>query len=163
MVSVQSFTGGKMKKTVLLVMAMALVVAGMSFAQAKPNFAGSWAPKADPAAAAAAGGGMRGGGGGPMTVKQTATELTTERTMGETTMATVYKLDGTETVNKTQRGESKSVAKWDGAKLVVKTSSEGPNGPTEQTATWSLSADGKELTIVTGSARGDRTQVYTKQ
>jgi hypothetical protein len=163
MVSVHQFSGGKMKKIALLVIAMAVVVAGLSFAQAKPNFAGSWAPKADPAAAAAGGGGRGGMGGGPMTVKQTATELTTERTMGETVMATTYKLDGSESINKTQRGESKSVAKWDGAKLVVKTSSEGPNGPTEQTATWSLGADGKELTIVTASQRGDRTVVYTKQ
>jgi hypothetical protein len=153
-----------MKKLALLVVVLALAVTGLSYAQAKPNFAGSWAPKVDPnAAPPAGGGGGRGGGGGPMTVKQTATELTQERTMGETTMSTVYKLDGTESVNKTQRGESKSTAKFDGAKLVIKTVAEGPNGPTETTATWSLSGDGKELTIATTSARGDRTQVYTKQ
>ena len=83
--------------------------------------------------------------------------------MGENTMTTVFKLDGTESVNKTQRGESKSTAKFDGGKLVVKTVSEGQNGPQEATATWSLSADGKELTIVTTNARGDRTMTYTKQ
>ncbi len=151
-----------MKKIALLVMVLAVAMAGLSFAQAKPDFSGKWAPKVDPNAAAAGGGGQR-GGGGPMTVKQTAAELTTERTMGENTMSTVYKLDGTETINKTQRGESKSTAKFDGAKLVIKTASEGPNGPMETTATWSLSADGKELTIVTASQRGDRTVVYTKQ
>jgi hypothetical protein len=160
MVSVQLFSGGTMKKIALLAVVMAVAVASLSFAQAKPDFSGKWAPKVD--AAAAAGGGQR-GGGGPMTIKQTATELTTERTMGENTMTTVYKLDGTETVNKTQRGESKSIAKFDGAKLVIKTVSEGPNGPNEQTATWTLSADGKELTVVTASARGDRTVSYTKQ
>jgi pectate lyase len=154
-----------MKKIAFLVLAMAVVVTGMSFAQAKPDFSGKWAPKVDAnAPAPPAGGGGRGGGmAGPMTIKQTATELTTERTMGENTMSTVYKLDGTESVNKTQRGESKSTAKFDGAKLVIKTVSEGPNGPNEQTATWTLSADGKELTMVTASARGDRTVVYTKQ
>jgi len=153
-----------MKKIALLVLVMALAVAGSSFAQAKADFSGKWAPKVDANAAPPAGGGGRGGmGGGPMTVKQTATELTTERTMGENTMSTSYKLDGTETVNKTQRGESKSTAKFDGAKLVIKTTAEGPNGPTETTQTWSLSADGKELTIVQASARGDRTTVYTKQ
>ncbi len=78
-------------------------------------------------------------------------------------MTTIYKLDGTETVNKTQRGESKSIAKFDGAKLVIKTVSEGPNGAMETTATWSLSADGKELTIVSTTQRGDMTMVYTKQ
>ncbi len=150
-----------MKKIALLVVVMAVAVAGLTFAQAKPDFSGKWAPQA---AAAPAGGGGRGGGmAGPVTIKQTATELTQERTMGENTMTTVYKLDGTESVNKTQRGESKSTAKFDGAKLVIKTTSEGPNGPTETTATWSLSADGKELTIVSTTSRGERTTVYTKQ
>jgi hypothetical protein len=153
-----------MKKIALLVVVLAVAIAGLAVAQAKPNFAGSWAPKVDPnAAPPAGGGGGRGGGGGPFTVKQTAAELTQERTMGETTMSTVYKLDGTESVNKTQRGESKSVAKFDGAKLVIKTVAEGPNGPTETTATWSLSADGKELTIVSVNARGEQSRVYTKQ
>lgn len=150
-----------MKKIALLVLVMAVAVASLSFAQAKPDFSGKWAPKE---AAAPAGGGGRGGGmAGPITIKQTATELTQERTMGENTMTTVYKLDGTESVNKTQRGESKSTAKFDGAKLVIKTTMEGPNGATETTATWSLSADGKELTIATTTSRGERTMVYTKQ
>ena len=152
-----------MKKIALLVVVLAVAIAGLAIAQPKPNFAGSWAPKVDPNAAAPAGGGGRGMGGGPMTVKQTATELTQERTMGDTVMSTVYKLDGTESVNKTQRGESKSTAKFDGAKLVIKTVSEGPNGPMETTAAWTLSADGKELTIVRTTQRGDMTTVYTKQ
>ena len=154
-----------MKKIALLVVVLAVAVAGLTFAQAKPDFSGKWAPKVDPNAAPPAGGGGRGGGmgGGPMTLKQTAADLTQERTMGENTMTTVYKLDGTESVNKTQRGESKSTAKFDGAKLVIKTTMEGPNGTTETTATWSLSADGKELTIVSATARGERTTVYTKQ
>lgn len=41
--------------------------------------------------------------------------------------------------------------------------SEGPNGSMETTATWSLSADGKELTIVRATQRGEMKQVYTKQ
>jgi len=154
-----------MKKIALLVVVLAVAIAGLAVAQGKPDFSGKWAPKVDPNAAPPAGGGGRGGGmgGGPMTIKQTATELTQERTMGENVMSTVYKLDGTESVNKTQRGESKSVAKWDGAKLVIKTSMEGPKGVTETTATWSLSGDGKELTILNVTARGERSTVYTKQ
>jgi hypothetical protein len=152
-----------MKKIALLAVVLAVVIAGLAVAQPKPNFSGSWAPKVDPNAAPPAGGGGGRGGGGPMTVKQTATELTQDRTMGETTISTVYKLDGTESINKSQRGESKSVAKWDGAKLVVKTVSEGQAGPQETTATWSLSADGKELTILSVNARGETSRVYTKQ
>ena len=149
-----------MKKIALLVMVFAVALAGLSYAQAKPDFSGKWTPVADPNAAAGGGGGRGGMGGGPMTVKQTATELTVERTMGEMTMTSTYKLDGSETVNKTQRGESKSTAKFDGAKLVIKTNQEGPNGPMETTQSWSL-ADGK-LSITTTSARGDRTVTYTK-
>jgi len=46
---------------------------------------------------------------------------------------------------------------------VVKTVSEGQAGPQETTATWSLSADGKELTILNVSSRGETSRVYTKQ
>ena len=63
-----------------------LAVATIAFAQAKPDFSGSWA--LDPAAArrapAGGGGGGRGMGGGPMTVKQTADMLTMTRGTGET-------------------------------------------------------------------------------
>src|SRR5665647_936168 len=95
-----------MKKIALFVMVMALAVAGLSFAQAKPDFSGKWlldTAKSDPM-------GGRGGGGAvpatpatpaPMTVKQTATDLTQEVVRGENTMTTVFKLDGTESVNKT--------------------------------------------------------------
>jgi hypothetical protein len=149
-----------MKKIAVFVAMLALAVATVSYAQGKPDFSGKWTPKADPNAAAAGGGGRGGMGGGPMAVKQTAAELTVERTMGEMTMSSVYKLDGSETINKTQRGESKSTAKFDGAKLVIKTSQEGPNGAMETTQTWSLA--GAELSITTTNARGDRTVVYTK-
>jgi hypothetical protein len=145
-----------MKKIALLVAMMALVVAGLSFAQAKADFSGTWAPKVDAAAPPSGG---RGGMAGPMTVKQTAAEL--EVTRGQN--ASTYKLDGTESVSKTARGESKSTVTFDGAKLVIKTAMEGPNGTMETTATWSLSADGKELTIVNATQRGERTMVYTKQ
>ena len=107
-----------------LIAAAILAVSTVAFAQ-KPDFSGTWTPDA-PAAAPAApagggqGGGARGGGmGGPMTVKQTATELTIERTMGENKTVATYKLDGTESVNKQMgRGgeiETKSTAKWDGS------------------------------------------------
>jgi len=154
-----------MKKIALLVVVLAVAIAGLAVAQGKPDFSGKWAPKVDPNAAPPAGGGGRGGGmgGGPMTIKQTATELTQETVRGENTMTTVYKLDGTESVNAQGQGQAKSTAKWDGAKLVIKTVAEGPNGPTETTATWSLSADGKELTILRVTARGERSTVYTKQ
>ncbi len=150
-----------MKKVALLAVVVAVAMAGLAVAQAKPDFSGKWV--LDPAKSDQMGGRQGGGPPAPMTVKQTATELTTEVVRGENTMTTTYKLDGTESVNKTQRGESKSTAKFEGGKLVIKTAMEGPNGTMETTQTWSLGADGKELTIVRASQRGEMKQVYTKQ
>jgi len=136
-----------------LIAAAILAVSSVAFAQ-KPDFSGTWTPDAAAAPAAPAGGGgggqRGGGGGGPMTVKQTATELTIERTMGENKTTATYKLDGTESVNKMMgRGgevETKSTAKWDGSKLVISTQRPGQDGAMmTQTQTWSL--EGGNLTI----------------
>jgi hypothetical protein len=133
-----------------------LAVATMAFAQAKPDFSGSWAPEADPAAAAGGGGGGRGMGGGPMTVKQTATELTIERTAGENKIVQTYKLDGTESKNAGRGGETVSTAKWDGPKLVITTKA----GDAESTQSWSLT--GGVLTIERTGGRGPSKTTYKK-
>lgn len=135
-----------------------LAVATMAFAQAKPDFSGSWAPEADPAAAApAGGGGGRGMGGGPMTVKQTATELTVERQGRGGPTSTVYKLDGSETkITMGQMGEGSATAKWEGDKLVITTKV----GENSNTQTWSLA--GGALTIERTGGRGPSKTVYKK-
>ena len=150
-----------MKKAFALMFVFVLAIAMGAFAQAKPDFSGKWA--LDASKSDQMGGGGRGMGGGPITIKQTATELTREMTRGEQVMATTYKLDGTETTQESPMGSSKASAKWDGSKLVIKTTRETPNGSMETTETWSLSADGKELTIQRSSSRGESKQVYTKQ
>ncbi len=153
-----------MKRLLLFVTVVALALAGTAFAQAKPDFSGTWAldtAKSDQMGGGPGGG--RGGPAGPMTIKQTANELTIEQKRGENTVTSTYKLDGSESVNKTMRGESKSTAKWDGSKLAIKTSMETPNGSFESTSTYSLSADGKELTVVRSTQRGEMKQVFTKQ
>jgi len=157
-----------MKRSVLFGLFLALVVVAVAFAQGKPSFAGKWTPEA-PAAGAAAGGGGRGMGGGPMTVTQDAKTLTVERTMGQNTVKLVYNLDGTESKNEMAgRGGGAptvqvSTTKWDGAKLLITTKSEGPNGPVERTQTWSLTADGKLQIEQPGGRDGAiRTTLYTK-
>jgi len=147
-----------MKRARIGILATAvLAVATMAFAQAKADFSGSWAPEVDPAAAApAGGGGGRGMGGGPMTVKQTATELTIERTAGENKITQTYKLDGTESKNAGRGGETVSTAKWDGPKLVITTKA----GENETTQNWSLA--GSVLTVESTSARGTQKRVYKK-
>jgi len=146
-------------KRVILTLGLVCLVAAVAFAQGKTNFSGTWTPEQ---AAAAAGGGGR-GPGGPMTITQTATELTVERTMGQNAVKSVYELDGTETTNDSGRGgPQKSVAKWDGAKLVITTKGEGANGPTETVATYSLK-DANTLTVESVRTGGQpRTVNYTK-
>ena len=139
-----------------IIAAAIFAVASVAFAQAKPDFSGTWTldPEASGAPAGGGGGGGGRGGGalgnGPATVKQTASALTIERTMGENKTTATYKLDGTESVNKMMgRGgevETKSTAKWDGSKLVISTQRPGQDGAMmTQTQTWSL--DGGNLTI----------------
>ena len=135
------------------VLVVALAVAG--YAQ-KPDFSGTWAPDVDPAAAAPAGGGGGGRGGGPMTVKQTATELSVETQGRNGAQTRVYKLDGSETEMPMGQGTAKVSAKWDGPKLVITTKTE----QGEQTQTWSL-ADGK-LTIARTGGRGPSSTTYKK-
>ena len=159
-----------------IIAAAILSVASVAFAQ-KTDFSGSWAPEAPATAPAGgggggqAGGGGRGGmGGGPMVVKQDATTLTVERTQGENKVVSVYKLDGTESVNKMSmgRGENattmdvKSTAKWDGAKLVISTTRAGQDGtPMTTTQTWSL--EGGNLTIESPGRDGAvQKRVYKK-
>jgi hypothetical protein len=178
-----------MKRARVGIMAAAVfAVAAVAFAQAKPDFSGTWtlddaasgmaAPPAGapPAGAPPAGapgggggGGGRGGGGslgnGPATVKQTADALTIERTMGENKVVTTYKLDGTESKNTmVGRGgtpvESTSVAKFDAGKLTINTKRDMGGQMVETTEVWSLT--GPVLTIESTNARGTQKRVYKK-
>ncbi|HSK08236.1 MAG TPA: hypothetical protein VK911_01570 [Vicinamibacterales bacterium] len=153
-----------MRRAAFFTVVLALAVTALAYAQAKPDYSGTWTLDASRSEMGGpGGGGGRGGPGGPMTVKQTGTELVRETTRGDQTMATTYKLDGTETTNQMGPMTSKSTARWEGDKLVIKTARETPNGTMETTETWSLGAAGKELTIVSSSPRGERKAVYTKQ
>ncbi len=151
-----------MKRSVLFGVFLAMVVVAVAFAQGKPDFSGTWTPQAP-----AAGGGGGRGSGGPMTVTQNDKTLTVERSMGGNTMKTVYNLDGTESKNE-QMGRggtpttSTSTVKWDGAKLVITTKSEGPNGPVERTQTWSMTADGNLQIEQPGQGGAVTARVYTK-
>ena len=131
------------------VLVVALAVAG--YAQ-KTDFSGTWTP--EPAADAGGGGGR--GGGGPMTVKQTATEISVETQGRNGPMTRTYKLDGSESEVQMGQMTAKVSAKWDGSKLVITTKTD--NG--EQTQTWSL--DGGKLKIDRTGGRGPSSTTYTK-
>ena len=147
-----------MKRARIGILATAVfAVATLAFAQAKPDFSGTWTPEVDPAAAAGGGGGGgRGMGGGPMTVKQTATDLTITREGRQGQVTTAYKLDGSETKVTMGQMEGTATAKWEGNKLVITTKV----GENANTQTWSL--DGGVLTIDRTGGRGPSTTKYKK-
>jgi hypothetical protein len=147
-----------MKRKLGLTAALVVALAISGYAQ-KPDFSGAWVPDVDPAAAPAGGGGGGGrGGGGPMTVKQTATELSVERPGrgGGAPTVTTYKLDGSETEVQMRGATAKVSAKIDGDKLVITTKTD----QGEQKQKWSI-ADGK-LTIERDTPNGPMKAVYKK-
>jgi hypothetical protein len=170
----------RMKRARIGIMAAAVfAVAAVAFAQAKPDFSGTWtldpeasgmaapAPGGAPAGTGGGGGGRGGGalGNGPATVKQTGDTLTIERTMGDNKVVTSYKLDGTESKNTMMgRGgtpmESVSVAKFDGTKLIITTKRDMGGQMVETTETWSVA--GPVLTIESTGGRGPQKRVYKK-
>jgi hypothetical protein len=168
-------------KVLALAGILAILVPSVLNAQSgKSNFSGTWAMNADKSSSG--NGGFGGGQGGPrmggdMTVTQEANLLTVDRTRpgrdGAPTKTTMkYTLDGKESVNPSQRGDSKSVATWspDGKNLTIATTrSFDMNGETmtmKSTEEWSLT-DPKTLSVKSTSTtpNGDMTStmVYDKK
>jgi hypothetical protein len=87
--------------------------------------------------------------------------------MGDQTYDVSYTTDGKECVNKMGENEFKSTLKWDGDELAVET--KGSFGGNEFTSKgrWTLSADGKTLTITqhfsSAMGEGDVKEVFDKQ
>ncbi len=142
------------------------------FAQgAKPDFSGVWNLDKDKSD-------MSGGpGGGPrmvspsMTIERKDPQLIIKRKFefqGEERIQELkYTTDGKPNTNEGFRGRTvKSKTYWDGDKLVTEATRETQQGTVETKETYSLSEDGKTLTIEMsrGGASGpSRKSVYTKQ
>jgi hypothetical protein len=172
-------------------LAAALMFASVAASQAPASgstFAGTWVLDASKSqfGGGPGGGGPGGGGGGgqtapeeTMTVKQEGDKITVERKIkgqqGERTVNDAYTTDGKEgDFTMQMRGnevKGKRTAKLNGGALEVldKANVETPNGPMtfETTSKWSLSADGKVLTVeqTRTTPRGPQTskRVYNKQ
>jgi Tol biopolymer transport system component len=154
-------------KVLSLAIMIAFIAPAMTNAQAgKVNFSGNWVQNAEKSTQPQ-GGGQRMGGGGNMVVKQEANLLTVDRTrtgQDGTPMTTTmkYTLDGKESINTTQRGDSKSTAVWsaDGKSLTITTTSTfDRNGETTtmtSKAEWTL--DGAALKVVNSSKAPDGTE-----
>ena len=161
-----------MRRAVATVLAVMMTTVFLA-AQAKPNFAGTWTLDETKSTMPQMGGGPGGGRGGgaarSITVKQTDAELNRESQMGERTMTRVYKLDGSETVNSTPRGDTKSKSHWEGATLVTESTSEmqGPSGSVTIVSKETMSLDAEGNLVIETNAKtpmGDRTTklVYKK-
>jgi hypothetical protein len=166
------------KKLVVVALSAALAVPALVLAQAKADLSGTWTfdeAKSDPAPAPpGSGGGGRGGGGGggggrmgggtptKLVIKQTGGELMVESTLANGAQTAVYKLDGSESVNKMGMGEAKSKASWEGANLVIagKQAISTPQGDFEIDTKDVYSVAGSTLTVTTSrtTPRGEITR-----
>jgi hypothetical protein len=167
-----------MKRAVVFFVALALAAPVIAWAQGKADLSGTWTfdeSKSDPAPAGRGGGGGGGGGGrggggtaSKLVIKQTPAALTIERTLPNGAETVVFKLDGSESVNKMGMGEGKSKTSWDGNNLVVTTQQQlqTPQGTFDITVKDVYSVQGGVLTVTTTrtTGRGDNTRklVYNK-
>jgi hypothetical protein len=160
------------RSTALMSLAAVAVMASNAFAQAKPNFAGTWNMVQDPAAQQAAGGapgGGRGGFGGALGMTGTITQddktLTIKTTRGQNEVVTVYNLDGSDSKNMVNgRGgqtEQISHAKFDGSTLVVTRDQQMQGASVTITQKFSLDAQGN-LWIETTRPGQDGAPMSTK-
>jgi hypothetical protein len=126
----------------------ALAVLTLANAQEKPNFTGNWKMNADKSDF------------GPIPkpkkferlIAQKDNEIFSKTTQagdqGERTTDLKYTVDGTESVNKLNGQDVKAVASWEGNKMVVRSKRELQGGmEISQVETWSLSSDGKVITV----------------
>jgi hypothetical protein len=173
----------KIMKLMSVAVMLALIIPVTANAQAKPNFSGTWALNAEKSTQPPAGQGGQGGGGARMgggaanmTVKQDATTLSYESTRanrdgGSTAVTTKYTLDGKESTNSSNFGDTKSTATWaaDGKtlKIVTKRTMErdGQSTTTTTTEEWTLAGNNLQVKRTSASPNGDRvtTSVYDKK
>jgi hypothetical protein len=156
-----------MKTAKTMVLAGLMLVMCAVMAQAKADFTGGW--KLDVAKSDF----------GPMPAPQSMVQKITHQEpnlkvvstqvseRGEFTSERNYTTDGKECVNKMRNSEVKSTLKWDGDTLVIDSKLEFQGNPISTSERWSLSGDGKVLTIKShfssSQGEGDTTRVFNKQ
>ncbi len=86
----------------------------------------------------------------------------------ESTSELNYTTDGKVCVNKVTNGEARGTARWDGNNLVIESSQSVQGAELKSREVWTLSSDGRTLTIVTHltlpqQGEFDVKQVFAKQ
>ena len=99
--------------------AVLLCLSSTVIAQKKPDFSGVWAPAALKTSAPAPGGGSAALPPSDITVRQTAAELSISRTVFDQVHTQTYKLDDSESTNKSGAVIRITKCRWDGSKLVI--------------------------------------------
>jgi len=159
-----------MKRVSAVLSAAAVVLwAAGAFAQAKPDFSGSWTLDQEKTAAAnpaggGGGGGRRGGGGGgggAMTIKQDATSFTIETQGRQGPQSQTYKLDGSET-QLTGRGGGTAKAMWEGSTIVVDATRQMQDNTITTKTVYSMEGEWMVVSI-TGAGRGGGEPTTTKR
>lgn len=135
------------RRSILTLLALTTVAATLASAADQPNFSGSW--KMNPSKSDF----------GPVpppdklerTIKHEDPKLNVSSLsvgpQGEMKSDSVYTTDGKDSLNKTAGVEVKSVATWDGDKIIIKYKREIQGMDISFVETWTLSADGKALTV----------------
>jgi hypothetical protein len=159
------FTKGEnMKKALLL---LAIVLGLTAIVLAGVDFSGTWAPnveKSDPARGGGGGGGGRGGGAPTdLVIKQTGNEMVITQTMGENTMETKYIMDGAEHTSTSQMGDTKYKAVLSGSTVAITGTRTTQRGDMPLKVSYTLSEDGKTLTVGTARVGQDGTETVRKQ
>jgi hypothetical protein len=135
------------RKTFLSALALGALLAANLPAADKPNFSGTWklnSGKSDFGMAPAPDKMDRVIVHSDPTLKVTTTQSGAQ---GEATTDETLTTDGKDSINKVRGVDMKSVASWDGPKLVVKSKRDFNGMELSITQNWTLSADGKVLTL----------------
>jgi hypothetical protein len=154
------FTKGEnMKKAILLVVVCLFLAA---VAVAGVDFSGTWT--FDAAKSDQGGGGGRGGGApSDLVIKQTGNELAITQTMGQNAMETKYIMDGAEHTFTTQMGDTKYKAVLSGSSVAISGTRTTQRGDMPLKVSYTLSEDGKTLTVANARVGQDGTETVRKQ
>ena len=156
-----------MKRKTFFISILVFAVTSYSLAVGTPDFSGTWILDTEKSDL-----GFRAGNASmqkvTLVIKQTATTLSVERKLANQDETAVFKLDGTESINKAPSGKDiKSTSSWVGSTLVTKSTMEMGNMTAQTTDVRSVSSDGKVMTIQvtrqTPQGEGKQTLVYNKQ
>jgi hypothetical protein len=157
-----------MKMSTALIVALLLLSASTLWAQSKPNFSGEWTlvpGKSDFGMMPPPSGGVQKITHNEPQLKVVSTQTSDQ---GTNTTESTYTTDGKECVNKGfMDSEMKSTVKWDGVVLVIDSKMDMQGNAITITNRWTLSGDGKSLTVAMHFAspmgEGDVKMAYEKK